>query len=128
VIQLSILTGRKADTRMVSRSFPFSIGRAAGSSLVLDDPGVWDQHLEIDCAADEIKLSVCTDAVATLNGEPIREGRLRDGDQIGLGQVNLRFSFSPMRQRGLRFREALTWLALAAVSLGQVAIIYLLAE
>ena len=128
MIQLIILNGRKAGTRIVSGCFPFSIGRASACSLVLDDAGVWDRHLDIQCLDDEFSLAVGPDAVASLNGEPLQTGRVRDGDVIELGSVKVRFGFSPMRQTGLHFREALTWLALTAVCLGQVAIIYLLAE
>ena len=45
-------------------------------------------------------------------------------DDIGIGSLTLRFWLSETRQRGLRFREVLTWTGVAVVSLGQVALIY----
>ena len=42
MVQLDILSGRKAGTSIVARRFPFHIGRASDSSLSLDDGGVWD--------------------------------------------------------------------------------------
>lgn len=126
MIQLTILTGRKAGTRAEARQFPFVIGRAPSCSLVLEDPGVWERHLELHYLESGLSMVTGPEALASLNGEPVRESRLRDGDVLELGSVKLRFAFSPMRQRGLYFREALTWVALAAISLGQVAIIYLL--
>ena len=46
MVQLNILSGKKAGTRTVARHFPFRIGRAAGNELQLEDDGVWDQHLD----------------------------------------------------------------------------------
>ena len=40
----------------------------------------------------------------------------------------MRFGLSATRQRSLRLREALTWLALAGLCFGQVALIYWLLE
>jgi len=128
MIQLRVLTGRKAGTTVVTRSFPFSIGRSSQSSLVLDDSGVWDRHLQIECADDAFTLVTGPEAVATVNGEPSGAEPVREGDILELGSVKLRFGFSPMQQTGLHFRETLTWLALAIVCLSQVAIIYLLAS
>ena len=126
MLQLTVLTGQKAGTRSEGRRFPFVIGRAPSSSLVLEDPGVWERHLEIHWAEGGLCLVTGAEALASLNGEPVREGRLRDGDILELGSVKLRFGLSPMRQGGLYFREVLTWVALAVISLGQVAIVYLL--
>jgi len=40
----------------------------------------------------------------------------------------MHFALSPTRHRSLRIREALTWIALAALCLGQIALIYWLAQ
>lgn len=113
---------------MIVRRFPFSIGRGPGCGLVLDDAGVWEQHLDLQNHRTELALTAAADAMVSVNGEPVRTSVLRNGDVIELGGVKLCFGFSPMRQRGLRFRETLTWLALAAICLGQVALVYLLSE
>ena len=129
MIQLDILSGQKTGTQVVLRRFPFSIGRSADSNLLLQDSGVWDLHLQIEQEDLELIVRPGPDAIVLLNGvraEPATA--LREGDVLELGSVRLRFGLSPTRQRDLLVRETLTWILLAAVSLGQVALIYWLSE
>ena len=69
-------------------------------------------------------LQARADAPASINGEPAKEGVLRNGDIIQLGSVKLQFWLSPTRQRGLRAREWFVWFGIALVCVGQVALIY----
>jgi len=129
VVQLDILTGKKAGTQWVARRFPSCIGRAAGSALVLEEAGVWDHHADLALKNGEgVLLRAAKDASVLVNSHPVQEVLLRSGDLIEAGSVKMRFALSPTRQRGLRLREALTWLALTALCLGQVALIYWLTE
>jgi hypothetical protein len=59
-----------------------------------------------------------------VNGQPVQQAVLRNGDAIDIGSLRLRFWLSETRQAGLRFREGITWAGIAAISLGQVALIY----
>ena len=43
---------------------------------------------------------------------------------IELGSLRMQFWLNETRQAGLRFREGLTWAGIAAISLGQVGLIY----
>ncbi len=125
MLQLDILSGKKAGTQLVARHFPFRLGRSPQSELVLDDHGVWDQHAEFGMHPGEgIVLSAAPQAFIAVNGQKTQQVCLRNGDLIEAGSVTLRFSLSPTTQRGLRLRETATWLALAALCLGQVALIY----
>jgi len=125
VVQLHVLSGRKAGTQAVARRFPFRVGRSSQAALVLDDPGVWDEHLQIDLRPVQgAVLTASAEALTLVNGETVRETTLRNGDIIELGAAKLRFGLSATRQRSLRLREALTWITLAATSLAQVALIY----
>lgn len=125
MVQLDILSGKKAGNQWVARRFPFRVGRTAQSTLALDDPGVWDAHAEISVRPDEgLVLSSSAEAVTLLNGERIQQAILRNGDLIDLGSVKMRFSLSATQQSGLRIREAAIWVGLAMVCLGQVALIY----
>ena len=128
MIQLSILTGRKAGTQVIARRLPLALGRAAGSGCLLDDDGIWDRHAELELCDTVIKMTAGAGCSVTINGERVQEAVLRNGDLLELASVKVRFGLSPTQQRNLWFREALTWVALAAVSLGQVALIYLLAD
>ena len=129
MVQLDILSGKKAGTQWVARRFPFHVGRSSQAALVLEEPGVWDCHAEFSMRSGEgIVVSAATDASVIVNGEPVRQTTLRNGDLIEAGSVKLRFGLGPVRQRGFQVRETIIWLGLAALCLGQVALVYWLAE
>ncbi len=125
MVELTVLAGNKAGTQAVARRFPFRVGRAAAADLCLEDTGVFEQHLEIHWAHPEgFVLTVPPPAMAAVNGHAVQQARLRNGDVIDLGSARLRFGFSAVRHRSLTCRELLTWLAFAALCLGQVVLIY----
>jgi hypothetical protein len=127
MVQFNILSGKKAGACWVTRHFPVHIGRAPGCDLQIEEPGVWDQHLQLDfIPADGFVLSTQPDALATVNSQPMQESVLRNGDLIEAGSLKLQFWLSETRQAGLRLRESLTWMAIAAICLTQIVIIYLL--
>ncbi len=127
MVLLEILNGKKAGTSWVARHFPARVGRSSAADLALDEPGVWDEHLQLQLRPDRaIGVLVAQPALASVNGQTIREAVLHNGDVLELGSLRLRFGLSAARQRSLRPREILTWVALALVSLGQIALIYLL--
>ena len=127
MVQIQVVSGRKAGGSWVARRFPIRIGRSAASDLQLEEGGVWDQHIQLQCDPGRgVILQTQPQALTTVNGQPVQEAVLRNGDTIELGSAKLRFGLSATRQRGLRFREGLTWASIAAVSMGQVALVYLL--
>ena len=73
-------------------------------------------------------LKSSVEASTLLNGDRIQQAILRNGDLIEIGSVKMRFSLSATQQSGLRVREVTTWIALAMICLGQVALIYWLAS
>jgi pSer/pThr/pTyr-binding forkhead associated (FHA) protein len=125
MVRLKVLSGKKAGTAWVARRFPVRIGRSAAADLQLEESGVWEQHLELDFdPAEGIILRTQPNALAAINGQPVEHAVLRNGDAIQIGSSQLRFELSENRQSGLRFREALTWTCIAAISFGQIALIY----
>jgi len=125
VLQLNILTGKQAGTQWMARRFPARIGRSPDSDLALAEEGVWDRHLEIDLRpAQGFSLTAQSGALTSINSVPVEQAHLRNGDIIDLGAVKMRFGLSPTRHRSLRLREALTWIALGVLCIGQVALIY----
>jgi len=129
MVQLTIISGKKAGAQIVARRFPFRIGRAAGNGLQLEDDGVWDSHLTIEIQKREgFTVAANTNALATINNEPIQSTRLRNGDVITLGSAKLQFSLTPPRQRGLRIREFFVWTLIALISAAQVALVYWLVQ
>lgn len=128
MVQLHILNGSKAGTRWVACRLPFQVGRSYEDDLRFDDAGVWDHHLRIELRnRRHAALISAPDALTTVNGQPTQDALLRNGDIIELGSLRVQFGLSPTTHRSLRLREALTWLGLALLSLGQVALIYALA-
>ena len=118
MIQLHILSGKKAGSQSVVRRFPFRIGRAGGNELQLDDDGVWDQHLTLEFQRREgFKLAAAPNALVMVNDQPVQTALLRNGDVITLGSVKLQFWLAAARQRGLRLRERFVWALLAGSSL-----------
>ena len=125
MVQLKILSGKKAGTEIVARHFPFQIGRAANCDLSLDEPGVWDNHFQIHLdSADGFALVSDANTSVVIEGKTIQQTALRGGDIIEIGLAKILFGLSPTRQKSLVLREWLTWIALAGLSLGQIALIY----
>jgi hypothetical protein len=125
MIQLKILTGKQAGTAVVARRFPFRVGRGNGCDLLLDDPGVWDRHLELGLTSDNaIRARRMSDALLMIEGQNADEKSLRNGDLIELGSVKIRFGLAEARLRSVAFREALTWGGIMVLCLFQVVLIY----
>jgi len=124
VLQLTILNGKSAG-QWVARRLPVRIGRAPDADLSLQEDGIWDWHLEIELRPREgFVLTTQPGAFVSINQQNLQEAILRNGDQIGVGAVTMQFGLSPTRHRSLRLREVLTWIALALLCLGEVALIY----
>jgi pSer/pThr/pTyr-binding forkhead associated (FHA) protein len=124
MFQLKILSGKMAGAQSAARHFPFRIGRAAGNDLQLEDDGVWDRHLVLGFQKGEgFKLSTSANALATVNGEPVLEKILRNGDIITIGSARLQFWLAAAEQRGLRLRENFAWALLIFATLGQFILI-----
>ena len=125
MVQLKILCGKKAGARWVARRFPVRIGRTAASDLQLEEDGVWDEHLELDfLAAEGFVLTTRPGALASVNGHSAKNAVLHNGDRIEFGSAKMQFWLGDIRQRGLRAREWFVWTLAAAISLGQVALVY----
>lgn len=129
MVVLEVVAGRQAGRKSAIGRFPWIVGRSTAADLQLEEPGVFDRHLELRLNdADAFELSVCPAAVALVNGQPVREALLHNGDVIELGAVKLRFWLAETRQRPQQWREILTWTGLVALSLAQVALIYWLSR
>jgi len=127
MLQLRILSGKTAGTEWVARRFPVRIGRAINSDLRLEEDGIWENHLVIHLdRTSGLILETAPQALTSLNGERISNAILQNGDLIEVGSVKMQFFLAKTKQNGLGFREALTWITIALISLGQVVLVYLL--
>jgi pSer/pThr/pTyr-binding forkhead associated (FHA) protein len=124
MILFQLLSGRKAGSRALARRFPFSIGRASQNDLPLDDDGIWDRHLTVEFkATDGFYLATATNAIAAVNGKPVVETILRNGDVITVGSAKIQFWLAPALQYGLALRENCVWALLLLVTLAQIFLI-----
>ena len=99
MIAFSILTGKKAGVSCAIRRFPARIGRSPAADLQLEEEGVWDQHLQVDFKPrDGFYLTTQPNALASVNGQPVAQTRLRNGDDVQIGALKMQFWLSPTRQ------------------------------
>lgn len=125
MVSLHVVSGAMAGVEVEARHFPFRINRSAGADLRLEQPGVWESHLELRRDWDRgILLKADANALTLLNGEPAREELLKNGDTIELGDVRLRFWLGAVRQTGIRVRENVTWIALGLLTCVQAVLAY----
>ena len=125
MIQLKILSGKKAGSICSVRRFPVRVGRSPECDLQLEEPGVWNRHFQIRLNSGAgFVLETEPDALVTTNGQPTQRAALRNGDMIEIGALKLQFWLGEARRRGLRFKEWLVWATLLAVSVGQVLLAY----
>ena len=99
------------------------IGRASDADLPLEEPGIWPRHCRIARQGRELVCQAEAGALLSVNGAPVQQAVLRNGDVISVGALKIRFALSPVRQSSLRAIECLTWAALALLCLAQIALI-----
>jgi len=129
MVQVKILSGKKAGAIWPARHFPVRIGRSPAADLHLEEHGVWDEHCRIELhPGTGFVLETQPEALMTVNGQPAQRAVLRNGDTLELGALKLQFWLSEPKQRGLAIREWLVWTVIAAVSCGQIALIYWLIQ
>jgi pSer/pThr/pTyr-binding forkhead associated (FHA) protein len=125
MIQLNILSGKKAGTQSVARRFPFHVGRAAENDLQLKDEGIWDQHLTLEFQKQEgFNLTTAASAIVAVNGQSVQKIILHNGDTITLGSAKLQFWLAAARQRSLTARESFVWALIIAVTSAQLMLVY----
>ena len=125
MVELTILNGRLEGQTFSIAGYPVTIGRGPEADLVLEEPGIWDRHFQIQRSETEgFLLAVDAQTQVGVNGEFVRSATLRNGDLLEAGSCRIRFGLSPNQQKSLGWREALVWLFIAGLTLLQVALIY----
>jgi pSer/pThr/pTyr-binding forkhead associated (FHA) protein len=76
-------------------SEPIVIGRLPECTVVLGDPNVSRRHAEVRRqGADVVVVDLGSTNGTRVNGVPVRERPLADGDEIMVGTTTLRFETS----------------------------------
>ena len=74
------------------RSFPFTIGRAAEADLQLNSTSISRAHAQLSVEAGRFHVRDLNSTNGTkVNGQPIADASLSDGDSIGLANIELTF-------------------------------------
>ena len=128
MVQLQILSGKRAGAQFTASRLPLQIGRAAQADLSLEEPGVWPRHFQITRQGRDLVCRAEPSALLSVNGVPLDQAVLRNGDIISIGALKIQFMLSPVRQSSLRWREWLTWAALALLCLAQVVLVWRLIQ
>jgi pSer/pThr/pTyr-binding forkhead associated (FHA) protein len=125
MVQLRILSGHQAGAQRTTRRFPFRIGRAPDNDWPLDDDGIWERHASLTFdPAEGFLLRAESDALLSVNHQPVRSARLRNGDCIQIGAATLQFWLAPVAQRPHRWREALVWAFITGIVVLELALIF----
>ena len=85
-----------------------TIGREAGSTVLLQEPEVQRTHARLERDGDAIRLLPEIGAMMLLNGNKVEKStRLADGDAIGIGRTVLWFTVDPPVRRALETANAM---------------------
>ena len=85
-----------------------TIGREAGSTVLLQEPEVSKIHARLEREGDEVRLHPELGALMLLNGTKVEKvTRLADGDAIGIGRTVLWFTVDPPVRRALETAHAM---------------------
>ena len=81
--------------RVVLGPEPITIGRLPESAVVVTDPNASRRHAEIRRVGNDVVVVDLNSTNGTrVNGAPVKERQLADGDQIVIGTTVLRFETS----------------------------------
>lgn len=87
-----VVVGDEGPVQTVNVNGRIGIGRHPGNELVLPDPGASRHHAEVICTDDGVVLRDLGSTNGTfVNGSPVREHRLRNGERIVIGQTAIEF-------------------------------------
>jgi hypothetical protein len=82
-------------SRIVLGTEPVVIGRLPECTIVLSDPNVSRRHAEVRRqGSDVVVVDLRSTNGTRVNGVPIRERALTDGDEISVGTTSIRFESS----------------------------------
>jgi pSer/pThr/pTyr-binding forkhead associated (FHA) protein len=124
MLQFNVLAGARVGKVWVAEVYPVQIGRAASAGLRLEESGVWDKHAEVSFDASEgFILTGHEGAITSVNGKPVQQVRLRNGDIVEMGSVKLQCWLAEVKRRDPVWRERLLWLSLIVLTIAQLILI-----
>ncbi len=119
-----MLEGNQAGARWTARRFPVRIGRNADADVVLNDPGVWEDHVELDYEPEAGFVTKPLSAGTTLvNDRPLGETPFRHGSTVRVGAALLQFWLTPAPQRPFAVLEGALWTGVLLLCAAEVFLI-----
>jgi FHA domain-containing protein len=73
-----------------------TLGRHTDNTIVIDDVSTSNNHARLTRAGDGYQLEDVSSTGTTINGEAVKEARLRDGDRIAFGRVEAVYEADPV--------------------------------
>jgi len=120
MVQFRILSGQRSGQLCSLDHFPCVIGRSSRADICLEDPGIWEKHVELRLDSSRSFLfSAFPETLVAVNGHALREGAMRNGDVVEIGAVRLQFFLRETTQKALALREGLTWVSLGVLAVAQ---------
>jgi len=91
--ELMIETGPDAGHSHRAGDHPLRLGRSPDNDVILRDPATSGHHARLEQRGDQFWIVDLGSTNGTLvNGEPIQEKELKDGDRVTIGQNAVQFS------------------------------------
>lgn len=116
-----------AGASLNARRFPVRVGRSPKADIRIEEPGVWEEHIQINNLPGKgFELVAAPAAIVSVNHLPVQRVLLKPGDNIEIGSARVQFWLSETRQKSSVFRERLTWAGIGLICLVQIALVYLL--
>ena len=129
MIEIWMLEGKQAGAWWTARHFPVRIGRGQDCQIALDEPGVWEDHLELDYERGAGFLArPLSDGAVLVDNQPVGTTPVRNGSTLRVGGALLQFWLAPPAQRAFRLLEAGFWAGLLLLCAGEVYLMLLLAR
>ncbi|MEI6341264.1 MAG: FHA domain-containing protein [Verrucomicrobiota bacterium] len=118
--EINVLSGPDQGRVLAIEPLPCVIGRSPSSHVVLNGPGVWDQHAEVSLGQDgRLRIHMLGDATGARSEVRESAWALKTGESFSLGGVHLRFGLASGVQRSPKPMEFMAWAALLAVAIFQ---------
>jgi predicted component of type VI protein secretion system len=98
-LNLTWIDPESGASRVRDYPLPLTIGRDTGNEVVLPTAGVSRQHCQIEADGDEVIVTDLNSSNGTfVNGEQISRSTLSEGDELTIGDLTLKISFSITRR------------------------------
>ena len=126
MIQIALSTDKKPGLVRTISTFPATFGRAKDSTVSLPGRGVKSRHFEIDLNPETGFELTAEEGSVSVDGTPVQKTHLANGARIQAGSADIRFWISPVEAPDQTVREQMVWMAIFAMGLLQVFLIFAL--